>query len=114
ALFDPQTHLIVKEAATVGGVAEEILYDDYRTVDGVKLPNKIELHRRNEKYVISVTRAVINGTVGERAFDFPIKSHVYFPDLKALFKEIDDNQKAIDKIKENYAGSQSEEEMEFE
>src|SRR6266481_2875596 len=112
--FDPQTHLIVKEAATVGGVEEEILYDDYRTVDDVKVPNKIELHRGNEKYVVSVTRAVINGTVGERVFDFPIKSQVKLPDLKALFKEIDDNQKAIDKIKENYAGSQSEEETEFE
>src|SRR5258708_22630028 len=43
--FDPQTHLIAKEAATVGGVEEEILYDDYRTVDGGKLPDKIKLHR---------------------------------------------------------------------
>src|ERR1700687_3122875 len=108
--FDPQTHLIVKEAATVGGVEEEVLYDEYRTVDGVKLPNKIELHRRSDKYEITMTRAVINGTVGERVFDFPIKSQVKLPDLKALFKEIDDNQKAIDKIKEKYAGSQSEEE----
>src|SRR5437016_4871236 len=114
AFFDPQTHLIVKEAATVGGVEEEILYDDYRTVDGVKLPNKIELHRGNEKYVISVTRAVINGTVGERVFDFPIKSQVKLPDLKALFKEIDDNQKAIERIKENYTGTRAEEETEFE
>jgi hypothetical protein len=112
--FDPQTHLIVKEAATVGGVEEEILYDDYRTVDGVKLPYKIELHRGSDKYDVSVTRAAINGTVGERVFDFPIKSQVKLPDLKALFKEIDDNQKAIDKLKENYAGSQSEEETEFE
>src|SRR6266478_1325186 len=112
--FDPQTHLIVKEAATVGGVEEEILYDDYRAVDGVKLPHKIELHRGNEKYDVNVTRAVINGTVGERVFDFPIKSQVKLPDLKALFKEIDDNQKAIDKLKENYAGSQSEEGTEFE
>ena len=112
--FDPQTHLIVKEAAKVGGVEEEILYDDYRAVDGVRLPYKIELHRGSDKYEITVTRAVINGTVGERVFDFPIKSQVKLPDLKALFKEIDDNQKAIDKIKENYAGSQSEEETEFE
>jgi len=112
--FDPQTHLIVKEAATVGGVEEEILYDDYRTVDNVKLPHKIELHRGNDKYDINVTRAAINGTVGERVFDFPFKSQVKLPDLKALFKEIDDNQKAIDKLKENYAGSQSEEETEFE
>jgi len=112
--FDPQTHLIVKEVATVGGVEEEISYDDYRTVDGVKLPYKIELHRGGDKYDIDVTRAVINGTVGERVFDFPKKSQVQLPDLKALFKEIDENQKVIDKIKENYAGSQSEEETEFE
>jgi len=112
--FDSQTHLIVKEAATVGGVDEEIFYDDYRTIDSVKLPHKIELHRGSDKYDISVTRAVINGTVGERVFDFPKKSQVQLPDLKALFKEIDENQKAIDKIRENYAGSQSEEETEFE
>ena len=112
--FDAQTHLIAKEAATVAGMEQEILYDDYRTVDGVKLPNKIELHRGSDKYDILVTRAVINGTVGERVFDFPIKSQVKLPDLKALFKEIDDNQKAIDKLKENYAGSQSEEDTEFE
>jgi hypothetical protein len=112
--FDAQTHLIVKEAATVGGIEEEILYDDYRTVDGVKLPYKIELHRGSDKYDVDVTRAVINGTIGERVFDFPIKSQVKLPDLKALFKEIDDNQKAIDKLKENYAGSQWEEETEYE
>jgi hypothetical protein len=112
--FDSETHLIVKEAATVGGVEEEILYDDFRAIDGVKLPHKIELHRGSDRYDIHVTRAAVNGTVGERVFDFPIKSQVKLPDLKALFKEIDDNQKAIDKIKENYAGSQSEEETEFE
>ena len=112
--FDPQTHLIVKEAATVGGLEEEILYDDYRAVEGVKLPNKIELHRAGAKYDIAVTRAIVNGTIGERVFDFPIKSQIKLPDLKALFKEIDDNQKAIDKIKENYAGTETEEETEYE
>jgi len=70
AFFDPQTHLIVKEAGTVGGLEEEILYDDYQTVDGVKLPRKIELHRDGAKYDITVTRPVINGTIGERVFDF--------------------------------------------
>jgi hypothetical protein len=112
--FDAQSHLIAKETAAVGGIEEEILYDDYRPVDGVKLPYKIQLRRGSDKYDIIVTRAVVNGTVGERVFDFPIKSQVKLPDLKALFKEIDDNQKAIDKLKENYAGSQSEEETEYE
>jgi hypothetical protein len=112
--IDAQSHLIAKETATVGGIEEEILYDDYRSVDGVKLPYKIQLRRGSDQYDIIVTRAVVNGTVGERVFDFPIKSQVKLPDLKALFKEIDDNQKAIDKLRENYAGSQSEEETEYE
>jgi hypothetical protein len=111
--FDPQTHLIVKETATIGGIDEQILYDDYRAQDGVKVPFKIELHRENDVYDIAVTRAVVNGTVGERVFDFPKKSQVQLPDLKALFKEIDDNQKAIDKIKENYTGTRAEEETEY-
>jgi hypothetical protein len=111
--FDPQTHLIVKEAAMTGGIDEQMLYEDYRTQDGVKLPFKIELHRGTDVYNIAVTRAVVNGTVGERVFDFPKKSQVQLPDLKALFKEIDDNQKAIDKIKENYTGTRAEEETEY-
>jgi hypothetical protein len=112
--FDPQTHLIVKEAAQVGGIDEELLYDDYRAMDGVKLPYKIELHRGTETYQIAVTRAAVNGVIGERVFDFPKKSQVQLPDLKALFQEIDANQKAIDKLKENYAGTRSEEETEYE
>src|SRR6202030_2137955 len=69
--------------------------------------------RGNEAYDITVTRAVVNATIGERVFDFPKRSQVQLPDLKALFKEIDDNQKAIDKIRENYTGTRSEEETEY-
>jgi hypothetical protein len=112
--FDPETHLIVKEAGPLGGVNEEVFYDDYRAVDGVALPYKIELHRGSDVYAVTITRAAINATVGERVFDFPMKSQVKLPDLKALFKEIDDNQKAIDKLKENYAGTRVEQETEFE
>jgi hypothetical protein len=112
--FDAETHQIAKETATVGGVEEEIFYGDYRSVDGVKLPYEMELRRGSDKYEIAITRAVMNGTVGERVFDFPKKSQVQLPDLKALFKEIDDNQKAIDKIKESYTGTRTEEETEYE
>jgi hypothetical protein len=112
--FDPQSHLIVKEAATTGGVDEEIFYDDYRPESGVQVPHKIELHRGGDIYQIDVTRAVVNGVIGERIFDFPKKSQVQLPDLKTLFKEIDDNQKAIDKIKGNYAGTRTEEETDYE
>ena len=55
--FDPQTHLIVKEAATVGGVEEEILYDDYRAVEGVKL----EKHSDLPKSLPGIEHLVVKG-----------------------------------------------------
>src|SRR5437762_8686224 len=85
--FDPNSHLIVKEAAVIGGVEQEALYDDYRSVNGVKFPYKIELHRGNDVYDISVTRVAVNEPVGERVFDYPRKSQVQLPELKAFFKE---------------------------
>jgi hypothetical protein len=112
--FDAQSHLIVKESASVGGMNQEILYDDYRPENGVQLPHKIELHRAAALYSIDITRAAVNEPVGERVFDFPRKSQVQLPDLKALFKQIDSNQQALDKIKENYAGTKIEEETDYE
>ena len=111
--FDPQTHLIVQEKASLAGVPQEMDYSDYRAVNGLKVPYKIELHRGSEVYPIQVTQATVNGVVGERVFDFPKKSQVQLPDLKTLFEQIDKNQKEIDKIKENYAGYRVEEQTEY-
>jgi len=111
--IDTQTHLILKEAAAIGGIETQILYDDYRATNGIKIPYSIELHRGPKTYDVVVTRAAVNASVGERVFDFPKKSQVQLPDLKGLFKEIDANQKTIDKIRENYAGTRSEEETEY-
>lgn len=112
--FDPQTHRIVKDAGMIGGVDEERLYDDYRAVDGVSVAHAIELRRGSETYRVTVTRVAVNARIGESVFDFPRKSQVHLPDLKELFREIDSNQKAIDKIRENYAGTRTEEETEYE
>jgi hypothetical protein len=111
--FDAQSHLIDAEKATIAGVPREIDYDDYRSLNGVKVPYKFEVRRGSESFTVNVTKAAINETVGERVFDFPIKSQVKLPELKKLFEEIDANQKQIDRIKENYAGTQVEEETEY-
>src|SRR5437899_1479923 len=111
--FDSQTHLILEEKAQIAGVPREVYYDDYRAVNGVKVPYKIDLKRGNDTYSISVTRVAINEPIGERVFDFPMKSQVKLPDLKKLFEQLDANQKQIDKLKENYAGTRLEEETEY-
>jgi hypothetical protein len=111
--FDVQSHLLAKESGPLGGAAEELLYGDYRAESGLQVPHKIELHHGGDNFSIDVTQVAVNGPLGERVFDLPMKSQVQLPDLKALFKEIDDNQKAIDKIKEDYAGTRVEDETEF-
>jgi hypothetical protein len=111
--FDQATHLIVAEKSNFAGIPQEIDYDDYREVSGVRVAYKMEIHRGGDVYQVDVTRVAINEPIGERVFDFPIKSQVKLPDLKKLFEEIDANQKEIDKIKENYAGTQVEEEYEY-
>jgi hypothetical protein len=114
--FDPQSHLLVEESGKVGGVAEQISYSDYRPESGVQIARKLELRRGpnpRDVYSVEITRATINQAIGERVFDLPLSAQVKFPDLKALFQEIDANQKAIDKIKEDYAGTRVEDETEY-
>jgi hypothetical protein len=111
--FDPASHFLIEESGPVGGINDQIFYSSYAPQDGLQVPRHIELHRGPAVYSIAITAVTVNGVLGERIFDLPLSSQVQLPDLKALFKEIDANQKAIDKIKEDYAGVQTEEEIEY-
>ena len=111
--FDARTHLLRKEAGTIAGAPLEITYDDYRSEDGIQVAHKLQLRRASELYDVVINRVSVNGVIGERVFDFPHKSQVQLPDLKQLFAEIDVNQKAIDKVKENYTGRRSTEEIQY-
>jgi hypothetical protein len=111
--FDAATHLITEEKAIIGGIEEALLYSDYRSVNGIKVPYQIELQRGNDCYQIAVTHVEVNGVIEDQVFDFPEKSRVPMPDLKALFKKIGENQRVIHKIMENYAGTRTEEEKQY-
>src|SRR5580704_17505527 len=88
--FDTQTHLIVREIvpttepkpspistqansepseAQTAGAAEEIDYLDYKPVNGILEPNRIELHRDGHVYQITVTRVEVNALVRDSIFD---------------------------------------------
>jgi len=111
--FDAQTHLLVKESGSLGGHSQETAYEDYSPESGIQIAHKLQIRHGPETYLVTITRITVNQPVGERTFDFPKKSQVQLPDLKKLFEEIDANQKAIDKIRENYSGRRSEEEIEM-
>lgn len=112
-LFDTRSHLLKKDSGTIHDAQFEISYDEYRLEGGVQIPHRLHLLCAGETYDIVIHRVSINGVIGERVFDFPRKSQVQLPDLKQLFAEIDANQKAIDKLKENYTGRRAVEETQY-
>jgi hypothetical protein len=111
--FDARTHLLRKESGAISGAPLEISYDDYRPESGIQVAHKLQLRRGDDQYDVVINRVSVNGVISERVFDFPRKSQVQLPDLKQLFAEIDANQKAIDKVKENYTGRRSTEEIQY-
>jgi len=96
--FDAQTHLIIREIAG----SEQFDYDDYRPVNGIQTPFRIEIRRGGHVYSISVTHAEFNASVDDSIFDFPRVSGAPLPDVKALFLEVVKNQKAIEEMQKQY------------
>ena len=111
--FDSQTHLLLRESNPPGAPEREVVYSDYHPERGVPFAHRLALRIGSAVYQIDVTRIALNATVPDHIFDFPRNAQAQLPDLKELFSRIDKNQKAIDKIKENYAGTRSEEQVEY-
>jgi hypothetical protein len=129
--FDTQTHLIVREivpalepkplpagakpnsqpgGAQPADAAEEIDYFDYKPVNGILEPNRIELRRSGHVYQITVTRVEINAPVQDSVFDFPRAEDRPLPDVAKLLLDIDKNQKTVDEILKQYTCHLTEEE----
>jgi hypothetical protein len=131
AFFDTQTHLIVREIipppalkfspasdkansqtadTQPAGTSEEIDYFDYKPVNGILEPNRIELHRGGHIYEIAVTRVEINASVQDSIFDFPPRQDRPLPDVAKLLLDIDKNQRTVEELLKQYTCHLSEEE----
>jgi len=111
--FDAASHLLVKDSASLDGAAVEIVYSNYSPENGVQVPHHLSILRGAESFDVTISSVSVNGPIGERIFDVPIRSQIKLPDLKALFKEIDANQKAVDELRHRYAGAKVEEEFQY-
>jgi hypothetical protein len=129
--FDAQTHLIVREIIPPptprllpasdkvnsqphekqsARTADEIEYFDYKPVNGILEPNRMELHRGNHIYQIVITRVEINAPVADSIFDFPRAEDRPLPDVAKLLLDIEKNQMAVENILKQYTCHLSEEE----
>ena len=70
--FDANSYLLVKDAQTTDAGVEERFFDDYRVVDHVLEPHRIEWHRNGETLRIEVERVTHNAPLDGAAFDVPI------------------------------------------
>jgi len=96
--FDAGTHLIAREVQPNA----QLDYDDYRPVQGIQTPYRIELRRGGHVYKIAVTRAEFDSAVDDSVFNFPRASTTPLPDIATLIREVTKNQKAIDELQKQY------------
>ena len=69
--FDAANYLLLKDEREMDGGVEERFFDDYRRVDQVLVPHRIEWRRNGETLRIAVERVTHNGPLDERVFDAP-------------------------------------------
>jgi len=109
--IDSSTFLMIREASP--GHSLRLDYDDYRPVNGIETPQRIELHLGDRVYEISVTRAEFNSAVENSTFDIPRPRDTVsgLPDIKSLILEVAKNQKAIEEMARQYTCHVKEEEQ---
>jgi hypothetical protein len=116
--FDTSTHLILREtlppvpndSSVPDQGGEQFDYDDYRPVNGILEPFHVELRRGGHTYLITATRVELNGSVADFIFDFPREEGRPLPDIPALLRDLNKNQKVIEQIQRQYTCHLSEEE----
>jgi len=113
--IDKQSHLPAEGTAPSSDSSDnEILYGDYRSVEGAMEPYQMEIHHGRNTLIVSVTRVTIDSTVDDAIFDFPKRSTRALPDIPQLLQDLDRNQKQVDSLVDQYACRQTEETDEVE
>ncbi len=72
--IDATTYLVSKVKTSMNGQEGEILFSDYKEVDGVKMPNTMEIVGGQFGSITFITnKVVVNGPVDEKIFKKPAK-----------------------------------------
>ena len=113
--LDKQSHLLAEERTPdPSDEGERITYDDYRPVEGAMEPFRMEIRRGSSVLKVAVTRVATNLPVSDAVFDFPSRSAQPLPDIAPLLKGVNQNQKQVDALVDQYACRETEENHELE
>ena len=111
--FDAKSFLLIKQEHDTGDGVEEILFDDYRAVDGVMEPFAWRVRRGATEALITVDR-VTHNDVDLAAFRYPQTEGARpLPDLETLMKAIVAHQEQLEELREKYTFREIETEREI-
>jgi outer membrane lipoprotein-sorting protein len=100
--FDKETYALLRETQEFGDGIEDILYSDFRLVNGVPEPQRMTLLRAGSRFDVTIDRVEHNPALSDAVFDFPRRAAVDSGAIPALLEQVENNQDQIEKIRENY------------
>ncbi len=110
--FDRENYALLKESHERDNGLEEIFFRDYRSENGVLEPHRLTLRRGGDTFEIVLVNITHNASPADAVFDFPRRAQASLPDIPALMKELEKNQEAVEKIRQNYTYNMTETNLE--
>lgn len=104
--FDAKTYLLLKDEQETDAGVEERFFDDYRRVDRVMEPHRIEWHRNGETLRLGVERVTHNAPVDDHVFDIPVSSEPPLG-IEALLSAAEGNEQKAEGVRTSYAYRQA-------
>ncbi|HEU4390708.1 MAG TPA: hypothetical protein VFV34_23085 [Blastocatellia bacterium] len=101
--FDNSTGLLIKQERETAAGVEEILFDDYRRVDGVMEPFSIVVRRPDLNIAVVIEKVEHNTVADQARFRYPVMpGQRPLPDLESLMKSVESNQERLEELREQY------------
>ncbi len=85
----------------------EIDYSNYRSIDGVLVPEHMLLRCGDASAEVSLSEVKLNALVNDSTFSFPILSRKPLPDVATLLRAIAAHQRGIDKLRDDYTSTET-------
>lgn len=105
--FDADSYLLLKDEQETDDGVEQRLFDDYRRVDLVMEPHRIEWRRNGETLQIVVERVAHNAALDEQMFDVPVPPTAPRLDADAVLSAVTLAERRVNPLRTSYAYTRS-------
>ncbi|MCU1290605.1 MAG: hypothetical protein JWN60_2834 [Acidobacteria bacterium] len=101
--FDAATSLPIREEFAAGDKRKIFDYEDYRTINNVKIPFSIKLKEGENLFEIKLEEVKINLQIAQTEFDYPSVSGQPLPEIRSLLRELQANEDKVENILDTYS-----------